>query len=679
MKILRAGVAALVAALVLWALTAVAPAKAALDTTPFFTGLDDPDSVTKQLGGHLDVAQQKLDELVAFKGTRTVENTLRLYDEITFEISSANGPSNVIANLHPDAAMRKAGESVLVRAKTMDGDKLLNRVVYDALASIDASRADAQTRYYLARELRRFQLDGVDKDAATRERIGQLRTTLATATGEFRANTRSTGTVAVAGPADLDGLPPDFIARQKPGVTGGLTLRADGSNYAVLVFAKSEDVRKRFFTELANVGYPQNIEPLNRMLALRWDIAHLLGFESWAAYEDAGRMVGSAKAAAAFIDNAIREAKPKASREYQEVLDRKRVDAPGATKINAWEFEYYRELVRREKYDFDSQSVRPYFSYDRVKQGLLDVATRMFGVTFRPAKNVPVWFPSVDAYEVLDNETLIGRVYFDTHPRPNKQNSGGFTSMARAGFAGREIPEGILVANVPGGAVGDPGLLTYDDVRAVMFHEFSHVITNILAGHQRWYGLTRHAEDDYGEVTAKLFEEWALNPAVLALYAKRFDTNAPMPDELVARMRRALEFSKGMKNVGDLSFSRFAFVIHDRDPKKVDPTAVWRDVLTTDAPWLYADGTHREASFTHLANPNYSSGYYAYQWALAIEKDMLSTQFDEQNLLAPGPAHRLRDLVMKVGGTKPAADIIKDFLGRPFNEKAWSAWINRES
>src|ERR1051325_1486486 len=284
MKKLRVGAALLVASLLVRANAPAAPAAAAIDTSPFFANLTDPQSVTKTLNGYLDGAQRNLDALVALKGTRTVANTLRLYDELSFEIASANGPANTIANLHPDEAMRKAGEAVLVRARAMDSDKLRNRAVYEALLAIDASQADAQTRYYLSREIRRFRLDGVDKDAATREKIGALQEQLSTAMADFRANTRPTRTITIDSVADLDGLPQDFIARQKPSVTGVLTMRADGSNYPLMLFAKNEEVRKRFFTELANIGYPENLGPLKRMLELRWEIAHLLGFESWAAY-----------------------------------------------------------------------------------------------------------------------------------------------------------------------------------------------------------------------------------------------------------------------------------------------------------------------------------------------------------------------------------------------------------
>jgi thimet oligopeptidase len=679
MKMLRAGVVAIAVPLVVWAHARVAPAAASLDTTPFYAAIADPESLTKNLQAHLTRAQQKLDELVAVKGTRTVDNTLRVYDEMLFEIQSAQGPANALANLHPDERMRQAGDAILVKARTFDAEKSLNRGVYEALAGVDANRADAETRYYLARELKAFRLAGVDKDEATRERLRQLRADIASAVGEFRRNLRESRTITLSGPEELTGLPADFIARQKPGVTGKIELRADpGSNYAVLLFAQREDLRKRFFTEIANIAYPANMAVLDRLLALRWETAHLLGFDSWAAYEDASRMVGSANAASDFIDRAIREATPKAHREYQDLIERKQQDVPGAKEINAWEYEYYRELVRRANYDFDSQSVRPYFAYDRVQQGLLDVATRIFGVSFRPAKEIPVWHPSVQAFDVLENNRLIGRIYFDTHSRPNKQTD-SFTSAAWPGFADRTIPESIVVESVASLQPGDPGLLTYQTVNNPVFHEFAHAMTNMFAGRQRWFGLTRWVEDDYTEVNAMLFEHWAWNASVLPTYARHYQTNEPMPVELADKMRRAAEFSKGTTNVSSLTFARLAFDLHARDPKTIDSTGLLRETFTAHAPWLYAEGTHRQAGWFHLGNLNYSSGYYAYQWALTIAKDMLATRFDQSNLLAPEPAHRLRDVVMRRGGSKPAADIVKDFLGRPFNAQAWSAWVNADS
>ena len=453
------------------------------------TGLTDPDSLTKNLGAHVTTAQQMLDRLVAMKGARTVENTLRLYDDIAVELGRAQNPAIVLSNMHPDPAMQKAADAVLVRARELEANRLSNRAVYDALASVDASKADAASRFYLQRELSAFRRNGVDKDAATRDRISELRAKLATLMGDYRRNVRTTTrSVVVASAADLDGLPDDFIAKHKPGPMGGITLKTDEFG-PVVTFVKNADVRRRMFLEATNTGYPENVAVLNEIVAIRGQIAHLLGWDSWAAYEASSRMTGTAGAINEFLDRAIQEAKPRVQIEYAELLKAKRQDDQTADTINAWEYQFYRERVRRAAYAFDSQSVRPYFAYDRVRDGLLSVASQMFGVTFRVRTDVPVWHPSVQVYDVLDQGRLIGRVYFDTHPRQNKQASGALTAMAATGVEGRDIPEAVLQASVPGGQPGDPGLLTYDDVRGTLFHEFAHCIQNIFSGHQRWYGL----------------------------------------------------------------------------------------------------------------------------------------------------------------------------------------------
>lgn len=677
MKFVRVGAAALVASMATWAAVPAARPADAADQAPFTAGLTDPASLTRTLEAHLAAAQAKLDQLVAHKGPRTIDVTLRAYDDAAYELGRAMSPAIVIANMHPDEAMQKAADAVLVRARRIDAARFANREVYDALSAIDASRADNATRFYLSRELNAFRRNGVDKDASTRGRLNDLNGTLAALMGEYRRNVRSTTrSVVVENAADLEGLPADFVARHKPGPTGGITLKTDEFG-PVVTFAKNADLRRRMFMEATNAGFPENVAVLNQMVQVRSDIARLLGWESFAAYDFASRMTGTPAVVADFIERAVREAKPRVAREYAELLAAKRQDQPGAASIDAWEYQFYRERVRRRAYDFDSQSVRPYFPYQRVRDGLLVMAAKMFGVAFRARTDIPVWHPSVEVYDVLDGSKLIGRVYFDTHPRPNKQASGALTAMAASGVEGRQVPEAVLQASLPGGQPGDPGLLTYDDVRGTLFHEFAHCMQNIFAGHQRWYGLSRVAEDDFIEAVPRLLEDWTADPTVLATFARHYQSGEPMPADLIARMRRANEFAKGMIITGDVTFARMAFELHRRDPKTIDATSLMRQLLTSDAPWLYAEGSHREASFTQAANSNYAAAYYTYEWSRSIAKDML-TAFEPDNLLAPGPAHRLRDVVMKAGGSKPAADLVRDFLGRPFNQAAWSAWINKE-
>ena len=143
-------------------------------------------------------------------------------------------------------------------------------------------------------------------------------------------------------------------------------------------------------------------------------------------------------------------------------------------------------------------------------------------------------------------------------------------------------------------------------------------------------------------------------------------------------MRRAEEFAKGMITTGQNAFAQYALVVHEHDPASIDAVTMYRDIVSADAAWLYAPGTHREASFAQIANPNYTSAYYAYVEAPMIAKDMIATKFDPTNLLDGGPARRYRAVVLNPGGSKPAGEIVKEFLGRPPNERAWGAWLNRD-
>ncbi len=660
----------------------VAPiAQDAINSAPFYAGMTNSASLKAKSDAHLANAQQTLDRLLSIKGSRTVENTLRPYDDIQIELEAAAGPCRVISALHPDEQMRVAADDVRQRADVFSSNLTVNRAVYDAIAAIDLKRADAASKYYVERELRNFRRNGATLDQAAHARLTQLNQDLNAATREFLRNIQNNaGSITVASAADLEGLPADFIARHRPDTGGAITLTTNDSDYRpVLTFAKREDVRKRLYFENANRAYPVNMAVLDRMLAMRTELAHLLGFASWAEYDIVPRMAGSAKAASDFIDRIVEASRERTKREFDELLARKRKDVPGATTIGPWESIYYLELVRRENYDFDALSVRPYFAFDRVKQGVFDVISKLYGVTFKATPGIAVWDPSVEVYEMLEDGRAIGRFYLDLHPRRNKQGTGALTAVVRTGVAGRQLPEIVMWGALPGGQPGDPGLLTHDDVRLTMFHEFGHVVHDILSARHRWLGVTRTVESDFVEAPSQMFEEWTWDPATLAAFAKHYQTNEPIAAEVVARMRRASDFGKALGPTGlrgQMIVARYTLDLNSRDPKTIDTTALMRDVTNALVPFPYVDGTHRQTSFTQLGNANYTASYYTYMWSLVIAKDLFG-KFDSANLLSPTVARRYRDAVLAPGGTKPAATLIRDFLGRPFNATAYEAWLNR--
>jgi thimet oligopeptidase len=583
-----------------------------------------------------------------------------------------------MAAVHPAEALRKAGDALERKADALDAEISLRPDVFRALQDLRLDGADAETRYYVERTIRDLRRLGVDRPEATRTRLKGLRDELTVLMAEYLRNIRERGRrFTVAGAKDLDGLPADFIARHTPDASGALTLTGDIVDARpVLTYATNEELRRRMYVESNTVAHPENVAVLSKMLAVRAEMARLLGYPTWASYDMASRMSGDVKTVSSFIDRVVAAAGKKAAREYDELLKAKRQAVPGSS-LNVWDRPFYGEQIRRQSYAFDSQTIRPYFAASRVLQGVLDITSRIFQLTYRPASGIDVWHPSVRVYEMLDEGRLVGRLYLDLYPRPGK-SSNAFTSTVRQGAENKHIPEAVLVASMSGGRTDDPGLMTHDEVRT-LFHEFGHIVHRLIGGHRSWYGMSStHLERDFAEAPSQMLEEWIWDPATLATFATHYQTGEPIPARLVAQMRRASEFGQGLDVRGQMVFARVSLSLHDRDPKRVDATALFKDIHNRYLPYAHVDGTYRELVFTHLANPGYASAYYTYMWSLVIAKDLL-TGFDKNNLSAPGAARRYRDAIFAPGSAKPAATLVRDFLGRPFNANAWEDWLNRET
>ena len=655
-----------------------APPTLVEDGSPFYAGITDVASLTRSVDARLAEARALRDRLVTVQGARTPENTLRVYDDLRNAIQAAGGPANIVFQLHPDTAMRQAAEEGQRRVAAFTTEVALHRGIYEALRALEHVSADADVKRYVTRELSDYRRAGVDRDEATRERLRVLREDLTRTLQEFNRNIRDGVRRIQVSASDLDGLPADFVAAHKAGADGQITLTTETPDFQpVMAYAKRPDVRRRLFMEAQNVAAPANLEVLRRMTKLRSEIARAVGFRTWADLDMDDRMSGSAAEADAFIDRIAAAAATTAERDYRLLLDQKRRDDPSSQSVLAWEVQYYNEQVRRALYQFDSQVLRPYFPYERVRDGVFSVTKALFGFEYVRANNVPTWHSSVEVYDVFEGGRRVGRVYLDMHPRAGKAGSGATTGTVRPGVAGRQLPEVVLICRFPGGQGSDPGLMTHADV-TTFFHEFGHAVHAISSGRQAWAGLTRPVERDFIEAPSEMLEEWVDDPATLATFARHVETNEPIPAALVRGLQRASELGRGLQARQQMTLARLSLSLHDRDPEAVDPSALHRASYTRYSPIPYPDGVNMPASFIHLANANYSSSYYTYMWSLVIAKDLF-TAFDRSNLLAPDRAMRYRHSILTPGGSKPAADLVKDLLGRPFNANAWEAWLKTET
>jgi thimet oligopeptidase len=645
---------------------------------PFFAGTTDVASLTQLVNAQLAAAREELGRLTTGTGVRTAEQTLRTYDNVIVHFQSARDLSSIVRQLHPDAAMRTAAETLAQAADAFETELELNQAAYAALAGIRTAGAPADLARYLKLELDNYRREGVDKDAATRAKINELRDLLVRLRQEFDRNVRDGArTLTVANAGELAGLPPDFIAAHKPAPDGTIKLTTNASDLQpVMLYAKSDDLRRRMLLESNDVAYPANLDVLKKIVETRGEQARTLGFANWAAFDLSARMAATPQNAAAFIDRIVAASAAKANADYQLILDRKKQDQPGATTVNAWERRYYTELVRQASYNFDSQSMRPYLAYERVRAGVFGLTSRLFGLEFRPAPGLPVWHPSVEPYEVFEGGQLVGRIYLDMHPRAGKGGGGATAATARSGIRGRQIPEVVLICRFPGGEPGDPGLMTFDQV-TTFFHEFGHLVHAISSGkQQRFIGLTRVAERDFIEAPSQMMEEWVSDPATLATFATHYQTNQPIPAALVNQMRRANELGRGYDTRQQMVFAGLSLALHNQDPKTADAMAIYKDLMMKYLPTAYPEGSHFPGTFTQLSNPNYTASYYTYMWSLVISKDLFSG-FNARDLLSPIPARKFRDTILAQGGAKPAADLVRDFLGRPYSIDAWAAWLNQ--
>ena len=645
------------------------------DDAPFWTGKPDSATFDARQRKRLELAKAAISKMLSAKAPRTIENTLVPYDEALRQLDMAGSQSSLAENVMPDEATRNAAEKLSQDVAAYFTELSLNRKVYDALAAIDVSKADPTTKFYVTRTLRDFRLAGVDKDDATRAKIKTVSDEVVAVGQEFSRNIREDKSTITCTADELAGLPDDYIARHKPGADGKITLSIEYPDAVPLFsYAKSEDVRKRMYMVYNNRAFPKNIETLDRLRAKRHELAVLLGFTNWADCITADKMTGKAAVARDFIDRVVAASQDRQVREYQQLLTARQKDAPGATVVNFWEVNYYKEQVRKAQYDFDAQQVRPYLPFDRVQAGILSTAATLFDVEFKLVPDAPVWDPSVQCYEVWDGGKLSGRFYLDLHPRPNKFNHAAQFDI-RTGLAGRQIPEAALICNFPGGVEGDPGLCEISDA-STFFHEFGHLLHTMFAGHGKWVGVGGiRTEQDFVEAPSQMLEEWMKSPEVLATFAKHHQTNEAIPVELVKRMNRANAFSKGLDVRRQMVFAGSSLACYDKDPKGVDSDGIFSGFIKKYQPFPFVEGTHFQCAFGHLNG--YSAVYYTYMWSLVIAKDLFS-KFDETKMLAPGVAKEYRLKVLAPGGSKPAAELVSDFLGRPFNETAWKKWLDRE-
>ncbi|NHN54422.1 Zn-dependent oligopeptidase [Calidifontibacter sp. DB0510] len=629
----------------------------ALPTSDAGTWLDE------RCGGGLERARGLVDALKSSPPSDGMD-VLRAWNDISIELANAALPASLFAQVHTDADVRDAADEHAQRVDAYSTELGLDLELFGILDGVDDAGFDADAARLIGKIRRDFRRAGVDQPEHVRTRLQELAELELKAGQEFSKNIRNGVRSISVPPEALEGMPSDWLEAHPAGDDGLVTVTTDyPDSIPLITYCASADTRRAMTMERLNIAWPANDAVLQRLLQLRQEHAELLGYSDWADYDAEVKMIRTGAAIQEFVDRISAAAKDRALADKQVVLDRLRLDRPDAVDIDAADLTYYAELVRKEQYAVDAQETRTYFRFPAVRQGLLDVTARLFGVEWRPVADAQVWHEDVAAYEVVRYGTRIGRIYLDLHPREGKYKHAAQFTLA-PGVSGRQLSEGVLVCNF------SRGLMEHSEV-VTLFHEFGHLVHTVLGGDQEWVRFSGVATEwDFVEAPSQMLEEWAWDHDVLATFARN-DAGDVIPAELVDKMRKADDFGKGFQARTQMFYAALSVAAHRDSPS--DLTELLREKQAAYSVFPYVEDTHFHCSFGHL--DGYSSGYYTYMWSLVIAKDMFSA-FDRADLFDPAVANRYRDTVLAQGGRKDAADLVEDFLGRPYTFDAYANWLD---
>ncbi|MBK9071901.1 MAG: Zn-dependent oligopeptidase [Myxococcales bacterium] len=620
-------------------------------------------------------AQTALAEVLATKAAPSVATTLEKYNDLGIALGKSMAMAGLFSEVHPSEAVREAARTCEQEGSKFASELSLNRDLYDVLVAIDVSKENADTKRFVEFTLRDFRRAGVDKDAATRDRLKAIDEEMTKLSQDFSKRLAEDTRSIEIDPKELAGLPADYVAAHAPGPSGKVTITTDYPDYLPFMsYAESDSAKKAIYIKARTRGGMENEATLAQILGLRAEKAKILGFANWADYITADKMIGSGKNARDFIERVWKLADKRADRDYKELLAQLQQTDKKAKAVGDWQKTLLEEQVKTAKYKVSSQDVRQYFAYDTVLAGLLDITSTIYDIEYLPVPGAVTWHADVKVFDVVRKSTRqdVGRIYLDMHPREGKyKHAAQFT--VRDGVAGRVRPEGVLVCNFPQPKGDDVGLMEHDDV-VTMFHEFGHLMHHVLGGGQRWVRQSGVATEwDFVEAPSQMFEEWAWSYQTLARFAKHYKTGEVIPEALVGQMRKANKFGLGTQVAQQMFYASLALTFHSEDPSKLKQLDTVKRLQDKYTPFRYVEGTHFHTTFGHLVG--YSAMYYTYMWSLVIAKDLL-TPFAKNGLLDPTATAAYRDKILAPGGTKDAADLVKDFLGRPYSFAAFEKYLS---
>lgn len=662
---------------------------------PFFEKYDTPHGTTpfdKIKTEHYEPAiregiRRQATEIDAITGNAeapTFENTVVAYEQ-SGEL--LNRVTTVFGNLRSaetnDELQEIAQKMVPLLSEHSNNislnEKLFERVkaVYDRKDELSLTREQEKL---LEDAYNGFVRHGANLQGEAKEKYRELTRELSTLTLQFSENNLkevNNYQLVLTDKAQLAGLPESAVeaaaeTAKERGVEGWVFTLQAPSYIPFMTYADSRELRRELYmaynTKCTHDNEYNNLEIVPKLANLRMAIAQLLGYDDYADYTLKERMAETSDAVYKLLNNLLEAYTPAAKKEYEEVQALARKEQGAGFTVMPWDWSYYSNKLKDEKFSINEEMLRPYFELGKVIEGVFGLSTRLYGITFKKNPHIPVYHKDVDAYEVFDKDgTYLAVLYTDFHPREGKR-AGAWMMEYKGQWINPETGENSrphisVVMNFTKPTESKPALLTHSEVETFL-HEFGHALHGIFANSTYESLSGTNVYWDFVELPSQIMENFGIEREFLNTFASHYETGEALPDELIQRMVDASNFNVAYACLRQVSFGLLDMAWYTRTtPFEGDVKAYEQEAWARAQILPVVPGTCMSTQFSHIFAGGYSAGYYSYKWAEVLDADAFSL-FKQKGIFNRKVAQSFRDNILSKGGTEHPMVLYKRFRGQ---------------
>jgi len=630
----------------------------------------------------MDKHRQEIADIIANTDTATFANTIEMLERSGSTLTRVSNVFYAVEGAHSDDVMRETASTIAPEFSAHGDDILLNAALFDRVSAVYEQRDDldltAEQLRLLEETHKQFIRSGANLDDESQSRLREINSELASLSQTFQENLldeTNNFEVLVTDKADLGDLPASLVALAAEEATKSgqececwlISLQRPSIN-PFLQYSPNRELRKTLFDAYAargnNDNESDNKATLSRMVQLRTERSALMGYDSHAHFVLSDSMAETPENVYGFLDQIWQPALRVSKEERAALEEMMRADGID-DRLRAWDWRYYTEKVRKAKYDFDEEALRPYFEVNAVRDGVFALSTKLFGLQFVERNDLPKWHPDQQVFEVKEADgTHLAILYMDYFARETKQGGAWMNELrTQMSLDGEVTPIITNNFNFPAPTESSPSLLSLTEAET-FFHEFGHALHGMFSDVTYASLAGTNTPRDFVEFPSQVMENWMREPEVLRLFANHYETGEPIPQEIIDKITASAKFNQGFITIEYMAATYLDLAYHVLDiTEMVEPdefeSKIMADIDLIDE----IIPRYRSGYFAHIFAGGYSAGYYSYIWSEVLDADTFQA-FKETSLFDTETAARFRTEILSKGGTRPGMELYVNFRGR---------------